>query len=235
MNEVPRIFDLSFTGFNLILCSMWISFLLARKHYRAFVFGLFGFTVYFMVDDIIWYHILGTRVFLTMPKWLSPDVFEIYFSFTYAMLQFSIASIFFDYKISMKEKIVWASSLFTGWLFIAVLSKIFRTGETLSFYRQMGSQRLIQLLMVTLEYLSLVLLIYLCKLLKLNWTKIGFIFLAGFYIHFCMESTLFISGIRQGKWDVLIFNSLFEFNTGAPILYILNNLPCLYRVPKATP
>jgi hypothetical protein len=224
MHEVPRIFDLSFIAFDIILCLGWMTFLFARKHFKAIFFGIFAFFVYFIADDVIWYHVLGTRVFLSMPKWLSPDVFEIYFSFTYGMLQFSMASMLFDERISRREKAIWAFSLFLGWLSVGLLSDVFRTGVILSFYRQMGGQRIGQLVMVGAEFALLAALIYAYKPLKLTWPKVGMVFLVGFYIHFCMESTLFISGIRQGKWDVLIFNSLFEFNTGAPILYILNHL-----------
>jgi len=56
----------------------------------------------------------------------------------------------------------------------------------------------------------------------LTWSRIAYLFLIGILVHFGMEFTLWISDIRpaEGGLDVLIFNSLLEFNTGIPVLYI---------------
>ncbi len=55
----------------------------------------------------------------------------------------------------------------------------------------------------------------------LSWKKILYIFSVGFFVHFSMELTLLLSGIRVLDLFNLIFNSVIEFNTGAPILYLL--------------
>ncbi|MHA1744245.1 MAG: hypothetical protein ACTSV6_08360, partial [Candidatus Heimdallarchaeota archaeon] len=45
--------------------------------------------------------------------------------------------------------------------------------------------------------------------------------ITGIFIHFSMESTLWIAQIRPSDWEVLLTNSLLEFNTGIPILFAL--------------
>lgn len=224
MGHVPRTFDASFILFDLLLCCIWIFFLVRGRHFKALLFGLFGFVVYFAADDLLWFHTLGTRVFLSLPPYLTPDLFLLYFSLTYGMLQFSLASLLFSLNIGTTKKIAWSAALFAGWLAIGFLSKLIVSGDTVSLYRDMGSQRLIQAISVIAEYAVLIVLMYTVRPLQIRWTDIALVLFAGIYIHFAMEMTLYITGIRGGKFDVLIFNSLIEFNTGAPILFLLNRL-----------
>jgi hypothetical protein len=73
---------------------------------------------------------------------------------------------------------------------------------------------------VIAEYFLLAILAFRRKF-DLSWKKILYIFSVGFFVHFSMEVTLLLSGVRVLDFFNLIFNSIIEFNTGTPILYLL--------------
>jgi len=79
---VARLFDMDFIYLDLLFCALWITVLLIRKKRLQFIFGLFGAIIVFISDDLIWYHLQGTRVLETVP--FNNDLFLLYFSFTYA-------------------------------------------------------------------------------------------------------------------------------------------------------
>ena len=58
----------------------------------------------------------------------------------------------------------------------------------------------------------------------LSYLRIGYLFLIGILVHFGMEFTLHISGIRpiEGSLSIILFDSLLEFNSGIPVLFLLN-------------
>jgi len=81
-----------------------------------------------------------------------------------------------------------------------------------------------QIGMVTGGYLVLVVLKYKWKAMEpLTWPRMAYLFLVGVLVIFAMELTLWLSGIRPAEegLDVLIFNSLLQFNVGIPVLYIV--------------
>jgi len=84
----------------------------------------------------------------------------------------------------------------------------------------MTEQRIFQVYGILAEYALLAVLAYMKKY-DLSGRKILYIFSVGFFVHFSMELTLLLSGIRTLDFFNLIFNSVIEFNTGAPILYLL--------------
>jgi hypothetical protein len=88
----------------------------------------------------------------------------------------------------------------------------------------MSNARIIQVALVAGGYLLLLLLKYTWRPMKsLTLPRMLYLFLVGILVHFGMEITLLASGIRPAEnyVDVLLFNSLLEFNMGVPFLYIL--------------
>ncbi|MHA1686732.1 MAG: hypothetical protein ACTSYD_10050 [Candidatus Heimdallarchaeaceae archaeon] len=219
-NIVARAMDVDFIYFDLTMVTLWIVFLIKQKRYRQLLFGFFGFLIVFSTDDLLWYHLKGTR-HIEAP--IQPDLFLLYFSFTYGMIMFSFAPLMFEANLSKREKISWACGMFFGWLAIALLSQWIPIDDRIiSIYRDMQNSRLTQILMVIGGY-ALLLILRLLKwkpMEKIDWKYFLFLFAVGIFIHFSMESTLLIAGIRPLKWDVLVFDSLVEFNSGIPYLFM---------------
>ncbi len=174
-----------------------------------------------MADDVLWLHIQHTRT-LDVP--FNRDLFLVYFSFTYGMIEFSYVTAMFQAK-SMKAKALWTLFLYGGWMATALISQhVGIDDRTIQTARDMSHARLIQVAMVAGGYLLLLLLKYTWPPMKsLTFLRMIYLFCVGILVHFGMEITLLASGIRPaGDYvHVLVFNSLLEFNMGVPILYIL--------------
>ena len=217
---VARSMHVDFIYFDLMLTALWIAMLVRQKRTRAQVFGLVGFAIVFLADDVLWYHIQGTR---TIMGPIQPDLFLLYFSFTYGVIMFSYAPIMFDRSVGAGEKIFWTALMYGGWLLIAMGSqKIPLDDRVMAIGRDMSGGRIVQVIMAAGGYLALI------ALKALRWKRMAdpwwfpaYLFLIGILVHFAMESTLWIAGIRPARWDILLFNSLVEFNTGVPILYFV--------------
>lgn len=219
--DVARTMDIDFIYFDLIMTAIWITLLIVRKRWKALFFGLFGYAVVFFTDDVIWYTIRGTR-YIEGP--IGPHLFLAYFSFTYGMIMFSYAPMMFDKKISQMEKLLWSVLLYGGWLYIAVLSQwVNWNNNEMVIWREMSGSRIGQIVMAVVGYLTLAILkAFNWKFMeKVPWWYFGYLFGVGIFIHYSMESTLMIGGIRPLNWGVLAFNSLLEFNTGIPILFLM--------------
>jgi hypothetical protein len=204
-----------------MLVTIWMILLISRKRIKEFFFGLFGFGVVFFTDEVLWFHLQKTRI-IEAP--IDPNLFLLYFSFTYGMIMFSYAPLMFNKKVPNWEKTAWSILMYGGWLTIALLSQSIAWNDTeISIGRNMANARLGQILMAVIGYSALVAL----KLLKwrylqnVSWWYFGYLLAVGFFIHFSMESTLWIAAIRPSYIEILIFNSLVEFNMGIPILFFM--------------
>ena len=217
---VARQFDFDFIYFDLLFALIWMLLLWRQKQTLALGFGLAGAVIVFLADDVLWFHIQKTR-FIDSP--LNPDLFLVYFSFTYGMIMFSYAIAMFTAK-NNKTRVFWTVLLYGGWLLSAFVSQWVHIDDRLiSVGRDMSGAREVQVGMVAGGYLLLIVLKYTwSKMRALTWPRMAYLFLIGILVHFGMESTLWVSGIRPTDrgFDVMIFNSLLEFNTGIPVLYI---------------
>jgi len=218
---VARTFDMDFIYLDIAFCAVWMLVLFRQKHTIALRFGLFGALVVFLVDDVLWLRVQQTR-FLEVP--FNRDLFLLYFSFTYGMIEFSYVTVMFGAK-SIKTKALWTLFLYGGWLATALISQhVAIDDRTLHIGRDMSNARIIQVALVAGGYLLLLVLKYTWRPMKsLTFPRILYLFLIGILVHFAMEVTLLASGIRPAEnyVHVLLFNSLLEFNMGVPILYIL--------------
>jgi hypothetical protein len=108
-----------------------------------------------------------------------------------------------------------------GWLLIGALSNVLPIYDlNVTVTRVMTEQRITQVFAVIGEYALLGLLAYRRKY-ELDAKRILYIFLVGVFVHFSMEFTLVLTGIRGSSLFDLVFNSMFEFNVGTPILYLM--------------
>ncbi|HUT80297.1 MAG TPA: hypothetical protein VMZ29_03765 [Candidatus Bathyarchaeia archaeon] len=228
---VARTFDIDFIYLDLILVSIWIILLLVRRRYKEILFGLFGFGVVYFTDAVMWYTLKETRHIEIENDVIGPYLFLAYFSFTYGLIMFSFAPLMFNKTIHYLEKLLWAVLLYGGWLTIALISQHIGWNNTeLVIWRDMTDSRLGQILMAVIGYLVLLIWkivsefteVFPFNLMKtVKWWYFGILITVGIFIHFSMESTLWIANIRPSDWVVLVTNSLLEFNTGIPILFAM--------------
>ncbi len=218
---VARTFDMDFVYLDLLFCAVWMLILIKQKQTLALWFGLFGALVVFLADDVLWLRIQHTR-FLEVP--FNRDLFLLYFSFTYGMIEFSYVTVMFGAK-SMKTRVLWTLFLYGGWMATALISQhVAIDDRTINIGRDMSNARIVQVAMVVGGYALLLLLKYIWRPMRsLTLPRMLYLFVIGVLVHFGMEITLLASGIRPAEdyVDVLLFNSLLEFNMGIPILYIL--------------
>jgi hypothetical protein len=239
---VIRVFDADFMLFDLALTGLWILLLYKKDLIVPLLFGLFGILVNFVVDFCYWYSILGIRTVEGLPSWMSPLAFFVYFSITYGMIQYSYVQVMFIRRpdqpgTERKNRIMWSLYLITGWLAIGLLSNILPIDDSeVTVARVMTTQRIIEVYAVIAEYAVLALLA-LKRKFELSPRRILYIFLVGVFVHFSMEITLFLAGMRASSVFDILFNSIFEFNTGTPILYLMmfGLIPYIEKLKKRSP
>ncbi len=223
---VTRIFDIDFMLFDVAFAGFWILFLYKRGFIKPLLFGLFGILVNFIIDYGFWYSILGIRTVNGLPNWMSPLSFFLYFSFTYGLIQYSYVQVMFTCKPDhpnqeRKDRMEWSLFLFVGWLLIGILSNVTPISDLeITVTRVMTEQRVIEAFVVIVEYSLIGILAY-KKKFELTSRRILYIFFVGAFVHFSMEFTLLLTRIRGSSLFDLFFNSIFEFNMGAPILYLM--------------
>lgn len=212
---------MDFIYLDILFCAVWMVVLFKQKQTLALWFGLFGALVVFLADDILWLRIQHTR-FLELP--FNRDLFLVYFSFTYGMIEFSYVTVMFGVK-SWRTRVLWTLLLYGGWMASALVSQhVGIDDRTIDIGRDMSNARVVQVAMVVGGYALLLLLKYTWHPMKsLSLRRLFYLFAIGVLVHFGMEITLLASGIRPAEdyVDVLLFNSLLEFNMGIPILYVL--------------
>jgi len=218
---VAREFDVDFIYLDFIFTAIWIFFLWRQRHTLALKFGLAGFIITFLADDIWMYRIQETRI-IDAP--FSPDLYLACGSFTAGMVMFSYVIVMFS-ATKTGTRVLWTAFLYIGWGAIAFLSQwIPLDDRIITMGRNMSGVPAFQIGMTAGGYLLLAILKYKWKYMKsLTWPYIAYLFLVGFLIIFAMELTLWLSEIRPAEegMDVLVFNSLLEFNVGIPVLYIV--------------
>ena len=231
VHEVTRTFGVEFIILDIIFCFLWMAFLIKKKYILQWLIGLFGTVVVFLFDYVFWYTIKGTRQIYRLPDFFTnlgptwgPLLFLFYFSFTYGMVEFSYVAVMFSAK-QWRKKMYWTLFLYIGWSFIAFFPKVLPLSDTtVQITRFMESGRWLQIGMALGGFAVLILFKYIWKPFKsVTWLQIGYIALVGVIVHFGMEISLLAAGIRPAEnlLTVLVFNSLIEFNSGTPYLFMI--------------
>lgn len=210
--DVIRNFGVDYILFDVIFVALFL-FLLVRykKKIPLLVFVLGGLGINFLVDWGIWLH-TGIREISLPPNFLGGAfLFFIWFSLTYGV-EYAYIFLMFEKK---SNKLGWTALVLGGWLLVAFSSQFFSINDvSITVIRHMSDLRFLRVVLVLVGYSLLF-------LFKYNWKKIAYLFLVGFAIHFMMEFSLFISGIRPGNFLILLENSLIEFNMGVPFFYLI--------------
>jgi hypothetical protein len=187
-----------------------------KKKISLVAFFIGGFFINFLVDWGFWLH-TGIREislppnFLGLPEFWSTIIFFLWFSLSYGV-EYAYIFIMFEKK---SNKFGWTALVFFGWIIVGLLSQLLPiNNSSINLVRHMGPGRFIEIGILIIGYTMLFLLRY-------DWKKIAYLFFIGFMIHFMMEFSLLITGIRPGSLPVLIENSLIEFNMGIPFFYLI--------------
>ena len=223
---VIRIMNTSWIIWDLFFLVPWFYILYKRnfKHvvYTSIIFGLYCA----FQDAFVWYNITQTRVIIWPDSWINDDnilkfvsrwIWYIYYDFSYPAIMLSLTMILLagHHRVSIKEKIVWLSSLYIGWYithYLTVNVPIFMM-PMITVTREMGSMRNIQMIMV-IGGLNI------CNLL-LNDCRVFLLLVLGFVIYFAMEFNLYIHGIRNvDNIITMVDNSIIEWNSGLPVMFL---------------
>ncbi|MFX0002910.1 MAG: hypothetical protein ACFE9C_04870 [Candidatus Hodarchaeota archaeon] len=218
---VSRSIGMDFIYLDLIFLSIWIFFLIRKKYWLSIIWGLCGWVIYIFTDYILWYLITQTR---TYSGPIDPFIFFLWFCFSPGFVQFSYVFVMFE-KRNRNDLIFYTLLFYLGWIFVATGSQLIPIDDRLievSRDMNIANQRFNEILMVLIN-IGIALFLYLKKKLRLE--DILYIFLVGILVEFSLEFSLAISGIRQaqGLWslELLIINTLLEFNLGIVLMYLL--------------
>ncbi len=208
--DVIRTFQTDYILFDLIFLIIFLSLLIKhKKKIPLIAFFVGGLAINFMVDWGFWLH-SGTRE-AVLPSFLNTVVFFLWFSISYGV-EYSYVFLMFEEK---SDKTFWTFLILISWIIIGLASQVFSLNDSgIYLVRHMSDLRLLRIGVVITGYGMLF-------AFKYNWKKILYLFFIGFLVHFMMEFSLFMTGIRPTSLLVLIENSLIEFNMGVPFFYLL--------------
>ncbi len=210
--DVIRNFGVDYIFFDIIFLAVFL-FLLFRykKKIPLLVFFLGGIFINFLVDWGIWLHTGIREISLPFSFTGSVVLFFLWFSLSYGV-EYAYVFLMFEKK---SKKWGWTALVFLGWVLVGFLSQFIPLNDsTITLVRHMSDFRLLRVGIVVVGF-SLLL------FLKYDWKKILYLFLVGFLVHFMMEFSLLLNGIRPGDFIVLLENSLIEFNMGVPFFFLL--------------
>jgi hypothetical protein len=213
MYDVIRGFGVDYIYFDLAFLTIFIaSLIFFKKKVPLLAFFIGGLLINFIIDWGIWLHTGVREISLPINSFWSVFIFFLWFSLSYG-IEYAYVFLMFEGK----KKLKWTLFVLIGWLAVAFLSQWLPINDNqIETIRHMSDFRFLEIGVVIVGF-------GLLFLLKYNWKKISFLFLIGFLIHFMMEFSLLVSGIRPGSLLVLLENSSIEFNMGIPFFYILWN------------
>jgi hypothetical protein len=208
----------SFNSLYIYLDILWLVFyaliLIWQKRYLAFVAGLIGGFIYFIVDYGVFYLLLGTRnITGADPFW-----FLLWLSMSYGFTNFAWIWLLLDRDGHTVE---WSLLTVAGWIGISMLSQNFGANYPLiSISRGTTAYHGVMAIVLVVGYLYLI--IHNLRTTKSDKINILRLLSIGIGVQFSWEFILLISGIRPAGFLPLIVNSLIETNLGMPYLYIIH-------------
>jgi hypothetical protein len=188
--------------------------LLWRKKRTAFVAGLIGGLVYFIVDYGIFYRLLGTRVV----RGADPLRFLLWLSLSYGFTNVAWIWLLLDRDGHAVE---WSLLIILGWVTVALLSQSFGAGfAVIAIQRGTSVYHGVMALILAVGYGILIL----RNLRAPPEQRVNLLWLLaiGIGVQLSWEFVLLISGIRPAGLAPLVVNSLIETNMGMPYFYLLH-------------
>jgi hypothetical protein len=206
----------TFNSLYIILDIAWLvilaGMLFVFKRRLAFIVGVIGGILYFLVDYGIFYTLLGTRQIVgANPFW-----FLLWLSMSYGFTNFAWIWLLLDRDGHAVE---WSVLFIAGWFAIGQLSQNFgATFSTISISRGIGAYHGVMALILLVGYLTLIW----CNLKGKQKVNILWIAAIGIGVQFAWEACLLLNGIRPATWQPIVVNSLIETNLGLPYLYLIH-------------
>jgi len=128
-------------------------------------------------------------------------------------------------KRNWRELWLWTIIFYLGWILVGLGSQLIPLDDRIirvSRNMDANRQRLTFTLM-TLGNVAIAGILYMFK--KLRFEDVIYLFIVGILVEFCLELSMSISGIRmeQGTWslELMVVNTLIEFNMGIILMYLL--------------
>jgi hypothetical protein len=211
---VARELNLLYIVLDIIFLLLLGYLLIHLKKYRAFLFGIAGALIYFIVDYGVFYLLLQTRVVVGA----DPMLFLLWLSISYGFTNFLWIWLFLDRDKNILE---WSLLIIIGWFSIALISQSFGSGfAQISISRGTGSYHGAMAIMLLVGYVYAIM----RNLMNEDDQQIPILRLLfiGIIVQFSWEMVLLLSGIRPQGFRPLIINSLLETNLGMPYLFFIH-------------
>jgi hypothetical protein len=194
---------------------IFLGFLLIKmKKKMAFLFGIAGALLYFIVDYGFFYLILGTREVVGANTFF----FLLWLSTSYGFTNFVWIWLFLNRD---KRIIEWSLLIVIGWFAVALIAQSFGSDfAMIRISRGTGSYHGIMALILLVGYAYII--IRNLKSEEEERIPIVRLLFIGILVQFSWEAVLLITGIRPQGWNPLIINSLLETNLGMPYLFFIH-------------
>jgi len=211
MYDGIRNFGLDYILFDVLFLLIFVTLLIkCKKKIPLAVFFVGGLLINFVVDWGFWLHTGIREISLPFDFAGSVLLFFLWFSLSYGV-EYAYVFLMFEKK---SKKISWTLLVLAGWLLVAFLSQTITINDSpITTIRHMSNLRFLRIGLVLIGY-------GLLFIFRYNWKKILYLFFVGFLVHFMMEFSLLLAGIRPGSFLILLENSLIEFNMGVPFFYL---------------
>ncbi len=208
--ELNLLFILLDIGFLIVFGYL----LLRYKRKLAFIFGVAGALIYFLVDYGIFYLLLGTREV----NGANTVLFLFWLSTSYGFTNIAWIWLFLDKD---KRLISWSGLIIGGWLVVAFVSQALGSSFTqINISRETGSYHWVMLVFLIIGYGYV--LIYNVQNKNQKQIPILYLLLIGIIVQFSWEAVLLLSGVRPVGILPLVINSLLETNLGIPYLFLIH-------------
>jgi hypothetical protein len=220
---VGRRFHVDYIYFDCLFLSMWIISVLIYGYRRSklpAILACVGLVVYYAVDYGIWYCVRGIRK-ITGPVhpallmlWVSATPGIVHPSWVMLMMQG-----IYHKTMSRKEILFWTCLFITVQATPAFLQTMFHLDDRLiTISRDMSrGSHVLMVLMFCVGYGILMF----CQIPVADLVKL---FVIGVAVEGLFEYSLWLSGIRSTAFRAVIFDSIFEFNCGIALVYIIWSL-----------
>ncbi|UYP47545.1 hypothetical protein NEF87_003830 [Candidatus Lokiarchaeum ossiferum] len=218
---VARTLTMDFIYLDLLFISIWVIYLIKKRYWMPLIWGFVGWLVYIFVDYYLWYRVMGVR---TYEGPINDVLFFLWFCFSPGFVQFSYVFTMFE-KRNRKDIILITLIFYVGWTLIGLGSQLLPKDDRIVRVARNMNEAAQRISFTALVLFNICIAFLLVWKKRLSWQDVGYLFLVGTLVEFCLEFSLAISGIRleQGTWSpiLMIVNTLIEFNMGIVLMYLI--------------